>query len=88
MILLPLSPSAVQSHRAIKREEPSQGSAHLVLQIREILSSPCVVSRIADLDTEAKVGTKIHVSKFEIGCFGVFLVKSLSLKAGNISIAL
>lgn len=56
MILLLLSPSAVRSLGAIKREEPNQGSAHSVLQSQKgDVFLYVVVSCIADLDTEAKV---------------------------------
>lgn len=40
MILLPLSPSAVRSHGAIKREEPNQVAAHSVLHFRRGFKSP------------------------------------------------
>lgn len=55
MVLLILSPSAVRSHRAIKREEPNQGSAHSVLQSQKDCSFCMSFLCTADLDTAAKI---------------------------------
>ena len=68
-ILLSLSQFAVRSLVAIKREESHQWVNCAILQFRkEIILSVCLY-RIVDLDTEANIGTKKRVSKFEIGRF-------------------
>lgn len=57
-----LSPSAVQSHRAIKREEPrTSGRLRDSSNFDEVSSHRYVVSCTASIDTAAKIGTIFHM---------------------------
>lgn len=64
VVLLLLSPSAVRSHRAIKREEPrTSGRLRDSSNFDEVSSHRYVVSCTASIDTAAKFGNNSHTCK-------------------------
>lgn len=73
----PLSPSAVRSLGAIKREEPRTSGRLRDSSISgEVSSRRYVVSCIASIDTEAKLGTKNRLCKFDFIDFSDFTSKN------------
>ena len=72
----PLPPSAVRSLGAIKREEPRTSGRLRDSSKQKGVAFLCIVSCIASIDTEAKVGTKNHLCKFDFDDFGQFAAKN------------